>query len=542
MSKTTAHLAPPTEQQIAVRRKLIDDFEYYAQSVIKIRTKSGQLEPLRFNAVQRRFVEAITKQFQETGRIRVVVLKARQQGFSTIVSAWNYWKLSQTAGRMGLIVANDTETTRTIYGMYRNIHENMPTLPANIFPLKPRTGTANRNQMMFDDIRSGFLVRTAGANSVARGSTLHSCHLTECAFWKPQNLAYDNYTALTQAVPDQDDTAIFVESTANGQAGLFYDLYQGAAGNRNGYLAFFAPWFETPEYAKPFDGFELTIEENALKTIHGLSSDQLQWRRDKIAEIGRTKFEQEYPATPSEAFKASGSPVFDLDIVNKLLCSAPAAPLYQMAMCPETERTFVKSLVGELSVYHEHDRGQIYTIGADIAFGGSRADYSVAQVLDGDLRQVAVWRGKCSPEHFGTILSALGYYYNEALVAAESNSYGYATNLRLKDLCYPMIYTMVNDQNLIDNPTYKLGFRTTRQTKATMIARLNTELQMGRIEINHNETLMEMRTFAFDESGQMKASGKNHDDCVMSLAIANHVHRRRWTPVEMPDNLYVEAI
>src|SRR3546814_6498968 len=69
----------------ATRKRLLEDFEFYAPRALKIRTKDAKIVPFRLNRAQRRLLDAVIRQWQETGRIRVVILKARQHGFSTVV-------------------------------------------------------------------------------------------------------------------------------------------------------------------------------------------------------------------------------------------------------------------------------------------------------------------------------------------------------------------------------------------------------------------------------------------------------------------------
>ena len=70
---------------------------------------------------------------------------------------------------------------------------------------------------------------------------------------------------MTQAVPNKKGTAIFVESTANGVSGIFYDLWKGAVDGTNGYVPVFIPWFMDPEYRETVpSNFEITPEETEL--------------------------------------------------------------------------------------------------------------------------------------------------------------------------------------------------------------------------------------------------------------------------------------
>jgi len=61
------------------RSRLLNDFPYFCEHALKIRAESGELVPLILNRTQRHILVKIAKQWLETGRIRVVICKARQQ-------------------------------------------------------------------------------------------------------------------------------------------------------------------------------------------------------------------------------------------------------------------------------------------------------------------------------------------------------------------------------------------------------------------------------------------------------------------------------
>jgi hypothetical protein len=198
---------------------------------------------------------------------------------------------------------------------------------------------------------------------------------------------------------------------------------------------------------------------------------------------------------------------------------------------------------GELLIYHPHDAAETYYIGADIGMGVKGGDFSVAQVLDSEKRQVAVWRGLVHPDYFADVLFNLGRFFNEALIAPENNAHGLLTAIRLgRDMAYPNVYTEVNEGKLNDQESITIGFRTTAKTKPLIIDRLRASLREGEMQINDKTTLREMLSFIVTESGKMEAESGTHDDCVMSLAIANHVHEGRFTPIDVTDDFYVEAI
>jgi hypothetical protein len=191
-------------------------------------------------------------------------------------------------------------------------------------------------------------------------------------------------------------------------------------------------------------------------------------------------------------------------------------------------------------------------IGADVGMGikgqqkgGGRkdGDPSVAQILDSQKRQVAVWRGIVHPDVFAKILIALGYHYNSALVAPERNNHGLVTCIALRDADYPYLYTDLAEGTLeAGKETIKLGFLTNEASKPLIIDGLRASDRQREIEINDETTLKEMMTFVVTEAGKMEADGNMHDDCVMSLAIANYAHEGVWSPVAVTDEFYSDAI
>ena len=517
----------------STRQRLYDDFEFYAKHCVKIRPKSGPVTALALNGPQKRLLEVIEEQVRTEGRVRVIILKARQQGFSTFVHAWMYWKLSQRHARKGLVVAHQADSTRSLFDMYKRTHNEMP--PA----VKPATKYSSRKELSFPVLDTALMVATAGGENIARGETITDCHLSEVGLW-PKASAEDNFNALLQSVPNEPGTSIFIESTAQGMSGLFYDLWMGAIAGTNGFIPFFSPWFDSPEYQVETAGdFELTLEEEDLVREYGLSRPQLMFRRQRISATSTDAFKQEYPSNADEAFIASGRPVFNLEQLHNLLREAPQ-PLYRMAL---EGNVFRKHARGELHVFHELDAKQRYYIGADVAMGVAKGDYSVAQILDRQKRRVAMWRGHIHPDRYADTLYALGMYYNEARIVVENNNHGLVTAVRLgRDLAYPDIYTAVGEGQLNDKDSFIIGFNTNSKTKPLIIDNLRASMREDEISLLDVTTLQEMKAFIVTESGKMQAEVGVHDDCVMSLALANHIHDGKFEPIIVTDDYYVTAI
>lgn len=520
-------------EPLAIRKRLYDDFEFYAKNAIEIRTKQADVRKLALNEPQKKLHQAIEAQRKATGKVRIIILKARQQGFSTYVHGRMYWTLSQRKARKGLVVAHQADSSRTLFDMYRRCHGAMPEL------LKPKTAYSSRKELVFDNLDSGLMVATAGGDAIARGETFSDAHLSEVAFW-PKSSAQDNLNALLQAIPNSPDTSIYIESTANGMSGVFYELWCGAVDGTNGFIPFFSPWFDSPDYVEDVpNGFERTYEEEDLVAQYGLTDRQLMFRRRKVAQNGLDKFKQEYPSNADEAFIASGRPVFNPDQLHTMLQDAEE-PMYRMALEGET---FEKHPRGELRVWREHEGSETYYIGADVAIGIQNGDFSVAQILDSQMRLVASWRGHIHPDKFADVLFALGHYYNEAQICVENNNHGLLTAIRLgRDLAYPHTYTEVAEGQLNDRDSFTIGFRTTSKTKPLIIDRLRAAFRQDELWIKDRTTLKELLTYIVTENGNMEAESGCFDDCVMALALACHIHVGKFTPIDVTSDFYLKAI
>jgi hypothetical protein len=526
----------PTAAHLKTRKRLLDDFEFWAKHSCKIRTKDGNIQPLTLNPVQRRFLVSCNEQLETTGYIRAVILKGRQQGLSTFVHAYIYWWVSQHKGQKGIVIAHKKDSTQTLYDMYKRTHENMPAL------LKPGTKYSSRRELVFDELDSGLVVATAGGDGIARGETLQCMHLSEVAFW-PSTFANENFNGLIQALPSTPNSMAFVESTANGMSGKFHELWYGAVDGTNGWVPFFSAWFESAEYRTQAPvGFERTPDEEDLAAKHGLDNDQLYWRRRAIAASGLDLFKQEYPCTPEEAFITSGRPVFVQERIQEML-DLKKKPIKRLAM---EGGKFFEDPRGELLLFHEVDPNETYYIGADVAVGikdPEKSDYCVAQVLDTNKRQVAMWRGQVNPDYYAKTLSALGFYFNMALIAPERNGHGLLVCVRLwKDLGYPNVFMDLKEGQMADLDTLNLGFQTNVSSKPLIIDKLRGEVREHQIEIYDETTLREMLSFIVTESGKMQAEDGSYDDTVMALAIANHIHEGKFTPITVTDDFYVNAI
>jgi hypothetical protein len=282
-----------TERRLRLRHR--DDFLYYAPRCLKIRTKRGEVRPFRLNSAQIFLHQALEAQLANTGQIRALVLKGRQQGCSTYVEARFFWKVTHRRGVRAFIMTHVDDASANLFSMARRFYDHCPE------PLRPSSSIANAREVYFNKLESGYRVGTAGSRGAARSDTIQFFHGSEVAYWPN---AQTHVAGALQAVPDAPGSEVILESTSAGSNGLFYGMVQDALAGNSAFQVIFLPWFWQPEYRRPVPrDFVLSSEELQFADTYQLDSRQMAWRRHKIRELGGPHhFRREYPANPAEAF------------------------------------------------------------------------------------------------------------------------------------------------------------------------------------------------------------------------------------------------
>ena len=254
------------------------------------------------------------------------MLKARQFGFSTLITALFFVCTCNNADTNTVIIADAADNTEGLFAKVRLFWEMLP-------PEKqPATKYNNRRELYFPELRSRFKVVTAGQGAVGRSKTIHNLHCSEVPFWKNPRIM----TGLLQAVPKTGN--VFLESTAKGEDEVFCAEYRRAEEGTTPYAARFFAWYEHEEYeteppttvaVQCFGSAKITGEripnyhrdddDQTVAAKHDLDSRfgteranrKLYWRRLKKSEPGQgSLFPQEYPGDAKEAFLVSGSRFF----------------------------------------------------------------------------------------------------------------------------------------------------------------------------------------------------------------------------------------
>lgn len=278
--------------------RLDSDLEYFAEHNLKIRPKAGSLAPFLFNPAQRELHRLIEEQKAKTGKVRAIVLKARQMGISTYIAARFYKQTTSNPGLRTIIIAHEKPASNNLFKLVKRFHDNMAD------ETRPSVGISNAQELIFDKIDSGYGVTVATEEGAGRSDTSQMVHASEASRWV--NMA-EQLAALLQTVPRLDGTEVVIETTGNVYGDEFHQFWRAAEKGENEFIPIFLPWSIDPSYrAKPPEDFKPTDEEATLASLHGLDNEQLYWRRLKISEMrDENRFKSEYPLTAAEAFLAS---------------------------------------------------------------------------------------------------------------------------------------------------------------------------------------------------------------------------------------------
>ena len=470
--------------------------------------------------------------------ISLLVLKGRQQGFTTVVTAYQLACSILNRNFQGYTLADKSDNSEAIF-------QNKAKFPYNQLPeaLKPTEKFNNRKQLLFEKINSSWAVDTA-TKDVGRSRTVNFFHGSECAFW--QNGIAPVQGALGEAFTK--NCIKIYESTANG-----YNDYQ-KMWDSGSHINCFYEWWKTKEYRIRFpnedvrESFLHAIDTKKdwiwdrlrwLRDTKCLDAEQLYWYWNKYDKyLDKDLIKQEYPCTPHEAFLLSGKNVFDTAIILERL-ERLRKPLkvgyfiYDYDGLRISNIRWVNDRDGYIRIYQAPNVPEMteYCIGGDTAGEGS--DFFTGHVLNAKTgEQVAVLQHQFDADQYTRQIYCLGKYYKDALIGIEANFDSYPI-MELQRLGYPKQFTRTAQDTYTGKTEKRYGFKTTSLTRPTIISKLIEIVREHCETINDKATLEELLTIIRNEKGRIEAPQGGHDDMMMGLAIAHHCREQVVFPSDV---------
>lgn len=310
---TTFPWEPSTSVQSRddVRAKL-RDFDLYRERFLRVRPRAGgERVPFILNAAQRVLHARIEAERQTFGMVRALIPKARRMGVSTYTGGRYFHQTATMFGRRAQVVAHRSDSAA---GLHREVKEFFNSLPVTV---RPHISASNSYELVFDVLKSLYKVASAQGGDIGRSDDFHLLHLSEAAFFDNTE---DLSSGLLQTVQNMPGTEIAMESTGNGQSGMFFNMCEEAnrQQNKGPWRIHFLPWLVMPEYRTelPF-GWKAPKDFEDYGRMHGLDREQLYWfwlQNYTIATMNGGQPEtihrltrQEYPAIYSECFMADST-------------------------------------------------------------------------------------------------------------------------------------------------------------------------------------------------------------------------------------------
>lgn len=571
-----------------VRLRCRYDFAFWAAVFVYIKRKGGGEDILfRLSRPQRRFVERLERLRKAEKPIRIVLLKARQWGGSTVSQLYMAWlQLVHKVGLNSLIIAHQGAGSDEIKDMFDRM---IKAYPVEMLHKLGEAYDANEPKLVGVG-KSGSIYRvpqrnckvkigTAERPDSCRGGDYNLVHLSEVGLWKATEgkKPEDIVRSACSGVLYRPYTMIVYESTANGTGNFFQREYDMASKGKSQFEAMFVSWFDIEIYSTPVDdmlSFAANLYDNRnndnVASSREESGKYLWWLWEKGATLEaihwyileRAKYNEhasmasEYPSDDIEAFVHSGTMVFDKYKVEafKKYCKEPRFVGDVYADADEGKNAlkklrFVEDRQGVLWIWEKPEIDEDekvtnrYLTVVDVGGRSSKADWSVIVVFDrlfmaegGRPAVVAQWYGHCDIDLLAWKAAQIAAYYDNSLLVIESNTLethdkerdvdGDQSQFILNQIkgVYPNLYARKqSEEDILQGLPTKYGFHTNVATKPMVISTLVKVIRENLYVERDARCLDEYLTYEKKPNGAYGAIIGKHDDLLMTRAIGLHI-------------------
>lgn len=539
--------------------RYLNNFGTFCEEKLYIKDEYANIRTLdiRDRYAQRTIAEYLCGCLARGEPIRLIILKARRFGISTIVNAFYFYLTALGYNRNCYVFSHDETGVGYLFDMHKLFYDMLDP------DIKPMKRIDNSKKLCFENPveseradnpgrRSEIRVGSLKGRNTGSGYLTHLLHLSELAKAPaPEELM----ASIKPSVPKPPKfSSIIIESTAFGAGNYFHKRWLDAKAGIGGYKPMFFAWFQHEEYVLPVpEGFTLSAHEKAIKNKYNLTDGRMVWRRwvlEDDCDGDEDIFKQEYPANENEAFLVTGRTVFAPSTLE-FYENHPPVPVWEGELEITTgprgeESVMTRKEDGKFKIFEFPDIGRQneYCLGADVAEGidlkvkgkkqiGDRSSFHIINRETGGL--AASWVGHIAADTFGKMLVAVGKYYNEAFLGIEANNHGLTTLTIVKMYDYDLerVYHRESYENEFDTYTKKMGWWTSVKTKPLLVDNLAAALRHHYIgyvtQIDGKDkfvgglpasTISELGTFTKDAQGRTGGTEGCYDDQVISLGIA----------------------
>ena len=512
-------------------------FRQYAKTFLRIEDQRGVIVPFELNEAQIIVDNEVERQIAAGRPIRVLVLKGRQQGVSTYAQG----RLAHRALTQRTRALTVGHVLPAVHELWSKLDRFWKEIGASDFakqlakagitlqpPLEPGMGDKGRRTVFADPLGSVCRYDSAAdPESVGRGMTVHMAHLTEIPQWSKPD---ETMQAVLATISNDPSTMIFVETTAKGASGWFFDTWIKAMndvsrGIEPEFYPVFVEWWHTQRYARKRRPGEHALERNekAFRDKYSLTNEQCYWYRDQRSIYGERVVE-EFPSNWQEAFLSSGLPYFLREVMKEYRESTrPADRVGSFRLYDGLKAIWEKQPGAPTHIFEDPQEGHRYAAGLDFASGRAK-DFNTIVVIDVDtLRVVATHKSKWLPDQMLDEAVCLGKIFNMALLVPERNGIGQALVDRLtNDIGYRNVYRERDPTRVKYHKGTRYGWVTSTGTRKGLLEGMARLVHRREVYIPCERLLGEMDTFVFtDSEGEHAEAGDGaNDDLVLAFAFA----------------------
>lgn len=251
-------------------------YEKFIEARLEIINKQGQDVPFVLNSPQKLFIQKATG--------KDIILKARQQGFSSLIGGMYIADFLLDQNSHTVVVADNTDNAIGLLDRVKYYLGSYERRTGVKIPLKYNSKYELQNEV----VNSKYQIGTAENTEFGRSKTIKNLHFSEAAFYKSLRKML---AGADQAV--RPDGKTIIETTANG-FNEFKEFWDDSVLGNTGFNALF------------------------FKASLFYSQEFLEKKKQSLKEL----FQQEYPETPEEAFITSGQQYFDRGALQTYLKGA----------------------------------------------------------------------------------------------------------------------------------------------------------------------------------------------------------------------------
>lgn len=576
----------PTEQRARAYRMAVlangrayHDPEYWFAANCKVRVKDNKGDkhevPFILHYPQRILLKVLCDLFFAGTPVRIILVKARQWGGSTLVQLFMAWvQLYRRVGWNMAICADNLGQSYHIREMF-SIIQRETKAPFRNFTITAYQGHPNIKYIP----ERGAIIGVGSVNNpnAIRSFTNHMLHLSEVGLWRSTAVvnAEDLAQSLIGGLVEAPYTMVVKESTANGVGNYFHNNWTDAVKGTSSDTPVFIGWHQIPEYQRPLeipvaDFVASWTDYQAWQWEQGATLEGMAWYEYKLKAIPArgggdraARMKAEFPMTAGEAFQGTGFPYFPVTYIQSAEwnCRPPAEVGYLTADAEEGKEAlegirFVPDDLGLVNVWRRPGDDyaglvdlETYRIThrycgfADVGGRTENADWHSMSIYDRLPMCPDIFDEPGPPEvvadinfHMDADLAAwyfarLAAWYEEALLAIEINSYyskveegkdpGASHALTVLDQIAPHyhnLYHRSDPEKIRDRKNLLFGFMTNAKTKRMIMDVLTAGLRTGGYVERNRAALTQMRLYETKPNGRMGARQGHHDDRVVDRA------------------------